>query len=69
MTRLDWPGLLRAGLCTLRLQPGQFWALTPAELHLMLGAQAGPAPMTRAGLDALARAYPDDVKGNDDERS
>lgn len=69
MTALDWAGLLRAGLCRLRLQPAAFWALTPAELQLMLGAQAGPAPLTRAGLDALARAFPDDVKGDDDDRS
>ncbi|MBR2655131.1 rcc01693 family protein [Yoonia sp.] len=69
MTTLDWAGLLRAGLCTLRLHPAQFWALTPAELQLMLGAQAGPAPLTRAGLDALLLAFPDDVKGTDDARS
>jgi uncharacterized phage protein (TIGR02216 family) len=59
MTGLDWPGLLRAGLCQLRLAPAVFWALTPAELQLMLGAQAGPAPMTRARLAALEQAYPD----------
>jgi hypothetical protein len=35
----------------------------------MLGAQAGPAPMTRAGLDALARAFPDDPKGDKNDRS
>jgi uncharacterized phage protein (TIGR02216 family) len=69
MTRLDWTGLLRAGLCGLRLPPATFWALTPAELHLMLGAQAGPAPMTRAGLDALLHAFPDDLKGMEDDRS
>ncbi len=69
MTPLNWAGLMRAGLCGLRLPPATFWALTPAELQLMLGAQAGPAPMTRAGLDALARAFPDDPKGDDDERS
>ncbi|MBQ2263481.1 MAG: phage tail assembly chaperone [Loktanella sp.] len=69
MTGLDWPGLLRAGLCTLRLPPATFWALTPAELHVMLGAQAGPAPMTRAGLDALAQAFPDKAKETPDVRS
>ncbi|EAQ05240.1 rcc01693 family protein [Yoonia vestfoldensis] len=67
MTPLDWAGLMRAGLCSLRLSPAVFWALTPAELQLMLGAQAGPAPMTRAGLDALARAFPDDPIGYEDE--
>ena len=68
MTGLDWPGLLRAGLCTLRLPPDTFWALTPAELQMMLGAQAGPQPMTRAGLDALARQFPDTTKENDHVR-
>lgn len=71
---LDWPGLLRAGLRELRLTPDQFWALTPAELALMLNLEAGPAPMTRAGLSQLARLYPDapaaapetPIKGDDD---
>lgn len=59
MAGLDWQGLLRAGLCDLRLTPAAFWALTPAELQLMLGAQSRPTPMTRAALAALERAYPD----------
>ncbi|MCV2880983.1 rcc01693 family protein [Actibacterium sp. XHP0104] len=59
MTRFDWPGLMRAGLLGLRLRPEQFWALTPAELLMMLGHGQGPAPMGRARLDQLARAFPD----------
>lgn len=59
MTAFDWPGLMRAGLHGLRLRPEQFWALTPAELMLMLGAGAGPAPLSRARLDQLAAAFPD----------
>lgn len=55
--RFDWTTLLRAAVAELRLRPCEFWALTPAELTLMLG--AGPTPLTRAGLDALAAAYPD----------
>lgn len=55
----DWPGLMRAGLTGLGLTPAQFWALTPAELMLMLGEAQGPAPMGRAGLDALAARFPD----------
>ncbi|QFU08264.1 hypothetical protein PARPLA_02862 [Rhodobacteraceae bacterium THAF1] len=54
----DWPALMQAGIGGLGLKPSEFWALTPAELHLMLG-PAGPAPATRATLDALAQAYPD----------
>ena len=66
MTRLDWPGLIRAGLTRvemggLGLQPDQFWRLTPIELRLMLG--EGPQLFNRARLEQLAAAYPDDVKG------
>ena len=46
----------------MRLQPAQFWALTPAELLLMLGLDGARPPMARARLEELARAYPD--KGN-----
>ncbi|WP_212525984.1 rcc01693 family protein [Actibacterium sp. MT2.3-13A] len=59
MTAFDWPGLMRAGLCGLRLRPGEFWALSPAELMLMLGAGAVPAPLSRARLEELAAAFPD----------
>lgn len=60
MQRFDWAGLMRAGLCGLRLQPAEFWALTPAELLMMLGqGGGGPAPMGRARLNDLARAFPD----------
>lgn len=56
----DWGALLRAGLGRLGLRPAEFWALTPAELMLMLGRGAGPAaPMGRAGFEALAAAFPD----------
>ena len=39
---MDWPGLLRVGIGPARLgglglTPAEFWALTPAELALMLG--------------------------------
>lgn len=54
----DWPALMRAGLRGLGLTPAEFWGLTPAELALLLG-QSGRAPLDRARLDELARAYPD----------
>jgi len=63
---LDWPALMRAGLRGLGLSPDVFWRLTPAELLIMLGAEAGPAPMGRARLEALARAYPDRKDERDD---
>lgn len=65
---MDWAGLLRAGLGQLRLTPDQFWRLSPVELRLMLGADAAPAPLTRARLDELAAAYPDGGKGKDNGR-
>ena len=59
MNRLDWPGLMRAGMQGLRLTPAQFWALTPAELRLMLGVDAARGPLTHDGLAALMAAFPD----------
>ncbi|RMC32504.1 rcc01693 family protein [Paracoccus siganidrum] len=56
---LDWAGLMRAGIRGLGLRPAEFWALTPAELALMLGVEAGGAQMSRARLAELAARYPD----------
>ncbi|MBE3639734.1 rcc01693 family protein [Mangrovicoccus algicola] len=67
MSGLDWPGLMRAGLCELRLRPRDFWALTPAELELMLGRDAAMPTMNRAGLEALARRFPDRMKEAGDD--
>tara|TARA_R100001039_G_scaffold37708_1_gene36957 strand:- start:331 stop:507 length:177 start_codon:yes stop_codon:yes gene_type:complete len=50
---------MRAGMQGLGLRPAEFWALTPAELRLMLGERQGVQPMARAGLEALLRAFPD----------
>ena len=62
MTRLDWPALMRAGMRGLGLRPAEFWALTPAELLLMLGLDGGPAAMGRARLAELAAAFPDEQR-------
>ncbi|MGR3591679.1 MAG: rcc01693 family protein [Limimaricola soesokkakensis] len=56
--RLDWAAMMRTGICGLGLRPSEFWALTPAELRLMLG-PPGPAPMDRARFEALCREHPD----------
>ena len=64
---LDWGALLRAGVRGLKLSPDAFWALTPAELQMMLGAEGGEAPMLKQGLEALMAAYPDKVKDKSDE--
>ncbi len=66
MARFDWLVLMQAGLRGMGLRPDEFWALTPAELQLMLGAGAGAAPLRRAGLDALLQRYPDTKEGSED---
>lgn len=63
MSGLDWVGMMRAGLHGLRLTPDQFWALTPAELSVMLGRDMTPGAMGRDRLAALMAAYPD-TKGD-----
>lgn len=59
MTAVNWPALMRAGMRGLGLRPAEFWALTPAELELMLGKPGGVAPLMRTRLDELMNAYPD----------
>lgn len=66
---LDWQALMRAGLRGLGLRPDQFWSLTPAELALMLGIEAGPAAMTRGRLAELAARYPDKKAPGGDQTS
>jgi uncharacterized phage protein (TIGR02216 family) len=65
--RFDWPGLMRLGLSGLGLTPAAFWALTPAELMLMLGKTGGDAPLGRARLEELAQAFPDAGSGQETE--
>lgn len=62
MIGLDWPRLMFAGLYALRLKPSEFWALTPAELQIMLGQTEASAPMGRSRLDELQDAFPDQRK-------
>lgn len=58
--------LMRLGLRELGLAPAVFWKLTPIELLVMLGAEARQPAITRARLNELARAYPDNEKECDD---
>lgn len=58
--RIEWAALMRAGLRERGLLPRDFWALTPAELMMMLGRDGGGAqPMARARLEELAALWPD----------
>ncbi len=61
MSDVAWPKLLRAGLRDLGLRPAEFWALTPAELMVMLGREGAAGSLDRAGFDALLAAFPDDA--------
>lgn len=56
---IAWARLMRLGMVELGLAPGVFWDLTPAELMLLAGVDAGDGPMGRAGLEALMALYPD----------
>lgn len=61
---LDWPGLMKVGMGPahiggLGLSPERFWALTPAELALMLGIEPGARAMSRDRLAELVARYPD----------
>ena len=59
-----WEAVLDAGLCRLRLSPKRFWALSLIEFAAMTGAfSAGPARLSRAGLEGLIRDYPDVADG------
>lgn len=59
MSRIAWPVLMRAGLRQLGLTPTQFWALTPAELMVMLGQGQKAASLGRARLAEMMRDWPD----------
>ena len=67
MRGFDWAGLMRAGLCDLRLTPEVFWRLTPLELKLMLGADGAAPSLSRARLDELVAAFPDGRKAQTDD--
>lgn len=59
MKGLDWPGMQRLALGRLGLRPAEFWDLTPQEFLLMLGQQAVPPGLGRAGLVDLMQRFPD----------
>lgn len=59
--RVDWDGLMRFGLGTMRLPPDAFWSMTPRELAAAAApwrrdARRGPE---RSAFEALMRRFPD----------
>jgi uncharacterized phage protein (TIGR02216 family) len=60
--RIDWPGLMCAGLLGLGLHPRDFWALTPLELMVMLGREGVESGFSRASLETLMTKFPDRIK-------
>jgi uncharacterized phage protein (TIGR02216 family) len=56
-----WDDVIGFGLGLLRLSPDAFWAMTPRELALAIGAVTGraAAPLERTTLAALMRRFPD----------
>ena len=67
--RIDWRGLMQAGLHGLGLEPAVFWRLSPVELRIMLGREQMLPPLTRARLEELAAAFPDTGKEKGDGRT
>lgn len=61
MSRFAWGRLLRAG-CAMGLRPRDVWDLTPAELAFLLGKVSDGARLSRARLEELAAAFPDEEK-------
>lgn len=64
----DWAGLLRLGLQRLKLQPDDFWRLSPCELRLMLGENPVAMPLNRQRLSELVAAFPDRSAVHDADR-
>ena len=57
-----WDAALALGLHRLRWTPQAFWAASPRELAIAAGLTRGDAAATRADLDRLIAAYPDDAR-------
>ncbi len=52
-----WPELLRLAALRFGLAPDAFWRLSLVEWRALVDAPSGA--LNRAGLEALARAWPD----------
>ncbi len=54
---IPWPGLLRLAALRFGLAPDAFWRLSLVEWRALADEPADT--LNRAGLEALARAWPD----------
>ncbi len=56
-----WREVMAFGLGLLRLSPAAFWALTPREFEVLLGAtrEGGWTAPGRGELDEMMRHFPD----------
>ena len=66
MAGLDWAGMVRSGFRNGGLRPHEVWALTPAELLLLIGPEQSAAPLGRGGLDELLASFPDGLGGTNE---
>jgi len=60
-----WDAALHFGLGLLRLSPDTFWALSLRELRALGGAMRPAQGLSRAGLGALMRRWPDEISDAD----
>jgi uncharacterized phage protein (TIGR02216 family) len=61
MTPFPWDSAMRFGLGVLRLNPRDFWAMSPRELAAAWGAVMGErtGPLGRDELNGLMERFPD----------
>lgn len=61
-----WDEAMSFALAVLRLSPASFWAMSPRELAVAMGAYSriGEAP-GRSRLESLMRAFPDTGKNEE----
>ncbi|WP_270730769.1 phage tail assembly chaperone [Shimia sp. Alg240-R146] len=68
MSGFDWGSLLGCAMRQCRLCPEEFWALTPVEFGVLVGANGSGAALSRDRFQALMTAFPDktDMEGSGD---
>ena len=62
LENFPWSDVYRLGVLELRLSPEDFWALSPRELAILLGAMPADQRAMRAEMVSLMNLYPDKRK-------